>query len=73
MSQYKYFKSGIINRSSQYQKTTTKKTQVITNRFIDFIFVNCCVKIKKKHFCWWKFSNVLLAKEKYYTTYIDTK
>jgi hypothetical protein len=37
--------------------------------FIDFIFVNCClilniksVKIlKKKTFCRWKFSNVLLA------------
>jgi hypothetical protein len=73
MSQYKYFKSGIINRSSQYQK---KKQLIASNykstmEFIDFILVNCCLilnikSVKKKAFCRWKFSNVLLAK--YYTT-----
>ena len=57
MSQYKYFKSGIINRSSQYQK----KNQLIasnyksTMEFFDFILVNCCLilnikSVKKKHF-----------------------
>ena len=60
MSQYKYFTSGIINRSSQYKKKTTKKLTTSnyksTMEFIDFIFVNCCliniksVKILKKHF-----------------------
>ena len=46
MSQYKYFKSGIINRSSQYQKQKQKLTSSnykSTMEFIDFIFVNCCL------------------------------
>ena len=61
MSQYKYFKSGIINKSSQYKKKKTTKKITASNykstmEFIDFIFVNCCliniksVKILKKHF-----------------------
>ena len=73
MSQYKYFKSGIINRSSQYQKNKKNLTAgnyKSTMEFIDFIFVNCCLILniksvnilKKKDFCRWKFSNVLLAK-----------
>jgi hypothetical protein len=44
MSQYQYFKSGIIKIDPNNTKNKPiKLTQVITNRFIDFIFVNCCL------------------------------
>ena len=43
MSQYKYFKSVIINRSSQYQnkpkKNLTASNYKSTMEFIDFLFL----------------------------------
>ena len=49
MSQYKYFKSGIINRSSQYKKKQlTASNYKSTMEFIDFILVNCCLILNIK-------------------------